>query len=376
MYVQHLDTNGALVSGWSAGGLAITTDAGAASSPRCAPDGLGGVILNWFKNGNAYASRVNSAGTFPTGWATPILIHDHATRTVQASGLGVEVRIASDLAGGAYFLIYSQDGSGRGLYVARLLADGSKPTAFNSATGIEVVNQAGAGGTLTPGGIVLDGTPGATVGAFYCYRDTASSIRARRIASDGTFPWTAALLSGSSTAAAFESSCSDGAGGLIVAWYDTRGGVNGRYAQRIDGTGAVLWTAGGVAVRTTAADGVNGAKTFLVPDGANGAFIAWTRDRSTSNERAMLQRMSAAGARLFGDSAFELPAVRSDQNLGLASDGAGGIVVVWAQVLTPFDIYAQRIDASGNVQWAAGGVGICTATGTQTLPRAAPILIA
>ena len=48
-------------------------------------------------------------------------------------------------------------------------------------------------------------------------------------------------------------------------------------------------------------------------------------------------------------------------------DGAGGAVAVWQdERLGGMDIYCQRIDAGGSVQWAVNGVSICSAAGLQT----------
>ena len=54
----------------------------------------------------------------------------------------------------------------------------------------------------------------------------------------------------------------------------------------------------------------------------------------------------------------------------LISDGAGGAIVTWKDSRSGnYDIYAQRVNASGAVQWAANGVALCTATGDQYSPR-------
>jgi hypothetical protein len=62
-------------------------------------------------------------------------------------------------------------------------------------------------------------------------------------------------------------------------------------------------------------------------------------------------------------------------NSAMVDDGVGGAVVVWSDNRSnpndywASDIYAQRIDASGNVQWTVGGLPICTATGYQREPH-------
>src|SRR3990172_9462738 len=70
---------------------------------------------------------------------------------------------------------------------------------------------------------------------------------------------------------------SDGAGGAIITWIDGRSGDDDIYAQRIDAAGVVQWTAGGVAISTAA----NGQYLpTIVSDGAGGAIVAWYDSRS------------------------------------------------------------------------------------------------
>ena len=53
----------------------------------------------------------------------------------------------------------------------------------------------------------------------------------------------------------------------------------------------------------------------------------------------------------------------------MVSDGSGGAIITWVDGRgSSHDIYAQRVDSTGAVQWTTNGVAICTATGTQTLP--------
>ncbi len=51
----------------------------------------------------------------------------------------------------------------------------------------------------------------------------------------------------------------------------------------------------------------------------------------------------------------------------IVSDGSGGAIITWGdQRSGSYDIYAQRVDADGNVQWTTNnGVPICTASGKQ-----------
>src|SRR5882724_287809 len=47
---------------------------------------------------------------------------------------------------------------------------------------------------------------------------------------------------------------SDGAGGAIITWVDTRNGAQDIYAQRIDATGTLLWNVDGIAICNAASD--------------------------------------------------------------------------------------------------------------------------
>ena len=51
----------------------------------------------------------------------------------------------------------------------------------------------------------------------------------------------------------------------------------------------------------------------------------------------------------------------------IISDGSGGAIIAWMDSRSGAhcDIYAQRINASGVVQWTADGVAISTAAGAQ-----------
>src|SRR4029079_6529104 len=81
------------------------------------------------------------------------------------------------------------------------------------------------------------------------------------------------------------------------------------------------------------------------------------------------QRISAAGAVMWNANGVPLVVAGSVQNLqkGIA-DGAGGAIFTWTDARpagTFSHIYAQRINASGLVQWAGNGVAVCTATTSQ-----------
>ena len=151
--------------------------------------------------------------------------------------------------------------------------------------------------------------------------------------------------------------CSDGAGGIIMAWQDFRSGNYDVYAQRVNSAGVPVWTANGVAVCTA-----TGAQTLpeLEPDGAGGAIITWA-DQRAANLHIYAQRVNVSGTPLWTANGVLVCAALLDQTLPrIVSDGAGGAIIAWQDFRNnvSFDIYAQRLNASGSLLWGANGVAV------------------
>ena len=156
---------------------------------------------------------------------------------------------------------------------------------------------------------------------------------------------------------------SDGAGGAIVAWHDNRFGDQRPFAQHVLASGVVdpAWPTDGQALST-----VTGTTTSpkIVTDGAGGAIVAWHEKRA-GNFDVFAQHVLASGA---VDPAWppDGRAMVSDpgiQNGAQAiSDGAGGAIVTWIDQRsgTPH-IYAQRVLPTGVVDpaWPLNGREIC-----------------
>ena len=163
----------------------------------------------------------------------------------------------------------------------------------------------------------------------------------------------------------------DGSGGAIIVWEDYRNGNMDIYARRIDADGTVLWTADGLAVTTATG---NQSYHQVVTDGSGGAIITWQDDRNGSaNPDIYAQRIDAGGTvQWTADGVAIVSNSATQYSPQLVSDGSGGAIITWAGLregAAYADIYAQRIDASGAVQWAADGVLVSTATTRANGPR-------
>ena len=158
-------------------------------------------------------------------------------------------------------------------------------------------------------------------------------------------------------------SISDGAGGVISVWSDQRFGTYDIFAQRVTSAGVAAWTAGGVAVCNASADQYIGG---ITSDGAGGAIMTWQDARGGTYD-IYAQRVNASGVAQWVANGVNICNAANNQQLPrVASDGSGGAITVWQDGRGgPLDVYAQRVNASGAAQWTANGVALCTAIGDQ-----------
>jgi hypothetical protein len=107
-------------------------------------------------------------------------------------------------------------------------------------------------------------------------------------------------------------------------------------------------------------------------DGAGGVIAAW-EDHRGANADVYAQRLNSAGAIQWPLNGAALCSATGDQlEQRICSDGGGGAIVAWRDGRSlPTDIYARRITSGGSLQWAADGVVVCGATGAQFRPYVA-----
>ena len=131
---------------------------------------------------------------------------------------------------------------------------------------------------------------------------------------------------------------------------DLAGGAESSNGIRVDASGNPVWTVGTIL------------SSNICPDGSGGMVIAY------ANGDVYAQRVTQSGTNSWGGSVVVCSAVNTQSAATIASDGQGGVILVWldGRVGGTTDIYAARLDPSGNALWVANGVPVCVANGVQS----------
>jgi hypothetical protein len=151
----------------------------------------------------------------------------------------------------------------------------------------------------------------------------------------------------------------DGEGGFFIVWKDYRNGTPDIYAQRVDSLGNKLWAADGVPVCGNTSDQ---STPGLISDGVGGIIVSWSDWRSGIERDIYAQRVSGSGQMLWTiDGKVVVNKVNREHNQRMVMDGQGGVIVVFEQknsATYDWEIWAQRINANGDPVWAPGGQAV------------------
>ncbi len=162
---------------------------------------------------------------------------------------------------------------------------------------------------------------------------------------------------------------SDGKGGSFVTWRDYRAGLPDIYIQYLDATGNRLWDTAGVSICTNPADQ---STPSIVGDMAGGAIVAFSDWRSGIERDIYAQRIDSSGVvqwTVDGVVVTNKPEREHDEKI--ITDGVGGAILVWEQqsATGQWDAWAQRINHAGVTMWANGGIPICTLNANRINPK-------
>jgi len=222
--------------------------------------------------------------------------------------------------------------------------------------------------------LVSDGSGGAVIIWEDFRKGSDYDIYAQRMASSGIVNWEpdGVAICTAGGPQRYPQLAADSSEGFIITWYDRRNGKNNDiYSQRIDSSGEVLWTTDGIGICTIEGDQYD---PGLVSDGQGGAIIVWYDRRNGKNYDIYAQRIDSSGSVKWVLNGAVICSAEGDQdNLRLISDGQGGAIITWQDRRngSSYDIYAQRINSYGTVQWTANGIAVCEAEYDQRVPQIA-----
>ncbi len=330
-------------------------------SPAIVGDGENGAIIvwdDWRGSSGIYAQRIDAAGNLrwdPAG----VLICDEIPNTGYPE-------IINDAAGGTY-ITWMDDRANPGthsIYAQRLDGDGNTLWAEDGIP-ICVMPTSMYGNQMA-----LDPT-GALIIAWNDERDDLLRVYAQKISPAGIPLWTptGVMVCGVSDHELMPCVLATQTGGAVIAWNDHRGGSQDLYAQRLTAGGTPYWSPQGVPI--CMAPGTQ-SHARIVTDNCNGAVIAW-RDGRAGNNDIYAQLINYGGVSLWplnGIPVCEETGTQDDMQL--VSDTAGGAIAVWRDRRTGDDIFAQRISNGGVPQWTINGIAICNEVSIQIEPAITP----
>ncbi len=351
IYTQKVNSNG--VNRWDANGTAICRASGDQKNPQIVSDSTGGAIITW-EESDVYAQRINSNGDIQ--WD----LNGNAICT--AKGSQEFPQIVSDGANNTIITWQDSRFGDYDIYAQKINSSGdiqwmANGTAICTANGSQKFPQ-----------LVNDGAGGIII-TWQDNRDGDYDIYAQKINSSGDIQW---IANGTTICTAngtqlLPQLIGDGANGTIITWEDSRNGNYDIFAQKVNSSGYIQWNANGTAICTA-----NNSQLLpqLIGDGVNGTIISWQDSRDDSDD-IYIQKVNSSGEIQWIPNGTAICTVIGNQLVPqLISDGANGTIITWQDNRDGnYDIYTQKINSNGEIQWVSNGKAVCTANGDQLIPQ-------
>lgn len=165
----------------------------------------------------------------------------------------------------------------------------------------------------------------------------------------------------------------DGAGGMFVAWQDSRNGNPDIFAQHVLADGTLAWGAGGVVVCN---DDSTQESPQIVADRIGGAVVSWEdrRNNSTTSTQVFLQRLAVSGAARFTANGLSVDGNSSTTRARIACEPNATTIVMFADTIgsgSSYGLFAQRFDSTGTSLYSGGNRAVLSANANPLWPVAA-----
>ncbi|MFA4967095.1 MAG: hypothetical protein WC624_02620, partial [Candidatus Margulisiibacteriota bacterium] len=361
VYVQKLDSNG--IGSWNTAeaGVAIATAYATVGSGMIenykiciVPDSAGGAIVSWLdqRSGVAiYAQRVDGNGTVQWTAGGIPVVTNSAGYSTVNS-----FRMTADGSGGI-IICWGDDRNQQSKYDLYAQKIGSNGSLAWSANGVELYSSPY---SKTFQQLVSDGTGGAVVASIVATDGTGSDIITLNITSAGTIAWVSTVCQAANDEANPQI-VGSGTDKYIITWEDNRlmaSGDSNIYAQALNGYGTAEWAANGVSICSD----LNTAQTkpSIIADGSGGAVITWHDGRGND---IYAQRVNGSGeAQWTVDGVAVCSSTVYQTAPQIVGTGSGGSIIFWPDTRNDTsgfnysEIFAQKLNGSGAAQWTANGI--------------------
>ena len=354
IHMQKFNGNGHVDPAWPAGGVALSVIGYGVGAPSIVSDKAGGAIAVWEDSRDVSTPDGEDIYGQRVSANGAVLWPANGLPLCIRKGQQRSPRAAPDGSGGAW--VTWEDQQGHRVLVQHVNVSGL--TMFDS-TGVALCDTTTGyryGEDITP-----DGAGGAVV-AWYDSRNGGEDIYARRVSNLGVPMWTANGVNLCSDAGLqrWPTICAGGPSDFVVSWVDYRSASPGDiYSQKVTSSGTTSWAANGVRIGRSvdappscASDGTGGA--YVVWDDWGGGICYFDVTGNAYSQHVVSSSAIAGGWPLDGRLMSSLPGPRYSPSC--VNDGSGGVVVAWhdARNLTDCNIYAQRIGGGGEAV-AVGG---------------------
>ena len=271
LYAQKINENG--LSQWAANGVPVTTAAGNQSGHALLPDGSGGIFAVWqdyrngFSNIDVYAQRLNASGA--QLWITNGVPVSSAANNQLSPG--------AVISGTKLFVGWEDSRTGTSDVYAQALDFNGSPQW--TGDGVAVCSAAGSQSGCR---VVEDGSGGAIV--TWGDNRTGWDIYAQRMNAGGIAQWSAngIAVNASPNTQSGPEMVADGAGGAEIVWMDYRNGSNfDLYAQHLNTSGSLLRSADGLPISVKPQPQQY---PVAVTDGSGGALVFWQDSRDLRSD--------------------------------------------------------------------------------------------
>ncbi|MDK9700698.1 MAG: hypothetical protein OEM52_11190, partial [bacterium] len=340
-----------------------------------------GCIVAWvdYRDGvlrSIYAQKILANGN--TLWPT-IGDTTEGLLIAEANDYRMNLRMISDGGDGA-ILVWEDNrrGFSTDLWGTRILGNGQTAPGFR-ANGTPIAVAAASQPYNGYYSICTDGRGGVWVTWVDSRSSGDPNLFLQRLRSNGTlqFDSTGQILIDAVGEQSHIEICPDGRNGAFLVWRNFTPGEQDHelYMQRIDSSGTPRWNPGATGVPLTNIVG-DQIRPKIISAGVDTCIVAWEDFRNdpiaNSNDDIYCNKVTGTTTlqKLWGVNGtavcVELHQQRESQ---ISSDGNRGVIIAWEDEREDFspmqDIFAQRIDASGQPLWDVNGRPVANATGGQ-----------